>query len=68
MKDFFKGMAAITLALVLIPAMPLLFQADFVAPSAPVMTETTPIEKEYTLIETVSVYDVVKRGTFTMSI
>ena len=68
MKDFFKGMAVITLALVLIPAMPLLFQADFGTPSAPVMTETTPTEKEYTLIETVSVHDVVKQETFTMSI
>lgn len=67
MKEFFKGMAIITLALLLIPAIPLLFQAAFVTPSAPAVSETVLNEKEYALLETVSVYDIVKQETFTMS-
>lgn len=68
MKDFFKGMAVITFALLIIPAISLLFQADFEVPSAPAITETQPQDKEYALLETVSVYDTVKQETFTMSI
>lgn len=67
MKDFFKGMAAITLALITVPAISLFLPLDDTAETVPVIAEAESGAKEYALIETVTVYDVVKQETFTMS-
>lgn len=69
MRDFFKGLAFITVAIVIIPLVPFLFDAFSSKPqTVPTVSETVPEDTAYALVREVTVYDTVKQTAFTLSV
>lgn len=69
MQDFFKGLALITVAIVIIPLAPLLFEMlNKESQTVPTISQTQPEDTPYALIRDVKVYDSVKQTTFTLAI
>ncbi len=69
MRDFFKGVAVITAALVFIPLFHFLAQVLSPKPqTVPTVSETLDENTAYPLIREVEIYDTVRRKTFTLPI
>ncbi len=69
MHDFFKGIAIITVALILIPLFPFLAQVLSPSPqTVPTVSEIPDENTAYHLIQEVTIYDTVKQSSFTMPI
>lgn len=68
MRDFFKGIAVITAALILVPLFLLLAEVFTPKPQTiPAVSELPPENTAYALIREVVVYDTVKQTAFTLS-